>query len=206
MISNSRIQAAKLGYIIVSILLCALGIVLIVVPDFSAALLCRIGGGLLILFGIVKIVGYCSKDLYRLAFQYDLAFGILLIALGGILLFRTEAMMHVIWAFLGICILADALLKIQIAMDSKMFGIRRWWLIFAAALVTGVIGFLLVLRPSESAQAIMILLGISLLFEGLLNLVTILTAVKIFRSQFPVVVDAEYHEAVEDPPAYSDGV
>ena len=193
MTTNHRIQAAKLGYILISILLCVLGIVLIAVPDFSASLLCRIGGLLLILFGLIKIVGYCSKDLYRLAFQYDLAFGILLIALGAILTFRAEAMLHVIWIFLGIFILADALLKIQIAIDSKVFGIRQWWLILAVAIVTGIVGFLLILRPSESMRIIMTLLGISLLSEGIMNLVTILTAVQIIRRKLPDVIDAEYH-------------
>ena len=79
---NNRIKAAKIGYIMISILLCVLGIVLIAVPDFSLTLLCRLGGGIMVLFGLIKIVGYCSKDLYRLAFQFDLAFGILLVALG----------------------------------------------------------------------------------------------------------------------------
>lgn len=198
MISNNRIRAAKLGYIIISILLCALGIALIAVPDFSALLLCRIGGLLLILFGLVKIIGYCSKDLYRLAFQYDLAFGILLIALGAILIIRSDVMMNVLCVFLGICILADALLKIQISIDSRAFGIRKWWLILAVAIITGVVGFLLVLRPSESAGIVMILLGASLLFEGVLNLITILTAVKLTRDQKPVVIEAEYSEIVGD--------
>lgn len=194
MYSNPYIRAAKVGYIIISILLCVLGIVLIAVPDFSASLLCRIGGALLVLFGLVKIIGYFSKDLYRLAFQYDLAFGILLIALGMILILRSDTMVNMICALLGICILADGLLKIQISIDSKAFGIRRWWLIFAAAILTGIVGFLLVLRPSESVPVIMLLLGVSLLFEGILNLVTILTAVKIIRNQKPIVIDAEYNE------------
>lgn len=192
MISNNCIQTAKLGYIIISAVLCLLGVVLITVPDFSALLLCRIGGLLLIIFGFVKIIGYCSKDLYRLAFQYDLAFGILLIALGATLILRTETMVNVIWVFLGISILADALLKIQIAIDSKVFGIHQWWLILATAILTGMIGFLVILRPSESAKIIMVLLGTSLLFEGVLNMVTILTAVKIIRNQKPVIVDSEF--------------
>lgn len=196
---NKRIQTAKLGYIIISILLCVLGIVLIAVPDFSVRLLCWIGGLILILFGLVKIIGYCSKDLYRLAFQYDLAFGILLIALGVVLILRSNTMTNIICILLGICILADALLKIQISIDSKMFGIRQWWLILAMAIITGIIGFLLVLHPSESVQIIMLLLGMALFTEGILNLVTILTAVKIIRRQPPVVIDAEYYVDKPNP-------
>ncbi len=191
MISNKRLRMAKYGYIVLSILLCALGITLIAVPSFSISLLCWIGGILLILFGCVKIVGYISKDLYRLAFQFDLAFGILLISLGIILILRTGAMIHIICSLLGICILADALLKIQISIDSKSFGIHQWWMILAAAIITSVIGFLLLFRPYESAQIAMTLLGMSILAEGILNLVTVLTAVKIFRHKMPVEIDAE---------------
>ena len=196
---NNRIKAAKIGYIMISILLCALGIVLIAVPDFSVTLLCRLGGGIMMLFGLVKIIGYCSKDLYRLAFQFDLAFGILLMALGIILIIRTDAMVNFICIVMGICVLADALFKIQISIDSKDFGIQKWWLILTMATLTGVAGFLLVFRPSESIQIIMILFGIALITEGALNLITILTAVKIIRHQMPEVIDAEYCEIEQEP-------
>ena len=188
---NNRIKAAKTGYIIISILLCVLGIVLIAVPDFSVTLLCVLGGGIMMLFGLVKIIGYCSKDLYRLAFQFDLAFGILFVVLGFILIIRTDAMVNLICIVMGICVLSDALLKIQISIDSRAFGIQKWWLILAMAILTGVAGFLLIFRPSESIQIIMILFGIVLITEGVLNLTTILTAVKIIRHQMPEVIDAE---------------
>ncbi len=181
MVSNKGLHMAKYGYIVLSALLCALGIALIAVPAFSVSLLCWLGGILLILFGCVKIVGYVSKDLYRLAFQFDLAFGILLIALGVVLILHTDAMVHIICSLLGICVLADALLKIQISIDSKVFGIHKWWLILGAAIITGIFGFLLMVRPAESVQAIMILIGIALLAEGILNLITVLTAVKIYK-------------------------
>ena len=196
---NNRIKAAKTGYIIISILLCVLGIVLIAVPDFSVTLLCVLGGGIMMLFGLVKIIGYCSKDLYRLAFQFDLAFGILFVVLGFILIIRTDAMVNLICIVMGICVLADALLKIQISIDSKTFSIQKWWLILAMAILTGVAGFLLVFRPSESIQIIMILFGIALITEGVLNLITILIAVKIIRHQMPEVIDAEYCEIEQEP-------
>ena len=196
---NNRIKAAKTGYIISSILLCVLGIVLIAVPDFSVTLLCVLGGGIMMLFGLVKIIGYCSKDLYRLAFQFDLAFGILFVVLGFILIIRTDAMVNLICIVMGICVLADALLKIQISIDSRAFGIKKWWLILAMAILTGVAGFLLIFRPSESIQIIMILFGIVLITEGVLNLITILITVKIIRHQMPEVIDAEYCEIEQEP-------
>lgn len=191
---NNRIKAAKLGYILISVALCVLGVILLAVPDLSATILCRLGGVIMILFGVVKIVGYCSKDLYRLAFQFDLASGILLIALGLLLIVRTNSMITILCTIMGIYVLADALLKIQIAIDSKIFGIQKWWLILSAAILTGIAGFLLIFRPSESTRIVMVLFGLTLLTEGILNLITILTAVKIIRHQLPEVVDADYYE------------
>ena len=190
---NKKILAAKYGYIILSVLICTLGIVLIAVPDFSLTVLCRLGGALLIVFGCIKILGYLSKDLYRLAFQFDLALGILLIILGLILIFRMEVVIHAVCILLGIFILTDSLLKIQIAIDARTFGIHRWWLILGFAIITAVAGILVLFQPNKSASAMMILLGVSLLGEGILNLTTVLTAVSIFHRKSFVTDAADRH-------------
>lgn len=69
---DSADESSQTGYIIISAVLCVLGAVLIAFPDFSVSLLGVICGITMIVFGIVKLTGYFSKDLYRLAFQYDL--------------------------------------------------------------------------------------------------------------------------------------
>ena len=148
----------------------------------------------LIVFGCVKLTGYFSRDLYRLAFQYDLTSGIVLIALGVIMLVRPGSLMTFICITLGLFILTDGLFKLQIAMDSKRFGIREWWLILALAVITGICGLLLMLRPGEGGRVIMVMLGITLISEGVLNLGTVLTAVRIIKNQQPDIIDVEYEE------------
>ena len=187
--ANKRLRFAKIGYIVLSVLICLLGLTLVAVPDFSVSLLCWLGGILLTAFGCIRIVGYFSRDLYRLAFQYDLAFGILMIVLGLVLMLRTDAMVHILCLLLGLSVLADALLKVQIAIDARAFGIRRWWMILATAVVTGSVGLLLLLRPAAGAQVIMVLMGISFLGEGLMNLTTVLCAVQILKKQYPKIID-----------------
>ena len=83
--SENPIRAAKISYIVTSVAFCVLGVLLIVLRNWSVSFIGVVTGIMLIAFGIVKLLGYFSKDLYRLAFQFDLAFGILLIALGGII-------------------------------------------------------------------------------------------------------------------------
>ncbi len=191
-------RTAKIGYIVISALLCVLGILLIAVPAFSIAAVGVICGAILILFGAIRLVGYFSKDLYRLAFQYDLAFGIMMIALGIIMLLRPGSLMHFICITLGLSFLADGLFKIQIAMDSKNFGIHEWWLILALAIITVLFSIALIVRPSESSRVLTVLIGISMLCEGILNIGTMITAVKIIKHQQPDMIEVHCYEERED--------
>ena len=142
--STVPMRTAKIGCYIVSALQLALGVILIAAPELSANVLCYLLGACLLVTGITRIIGYLSRDLYRLAFQFDLAFGILTAAIGLLLLLRPKAVINLVLLVCGILILTDGLFKIQIALDARGFGIRRWWLILMAAVAAGGFGLLLI--------------------------------------------------------------
>ena len=195
--SVTPMRTAKIGYIVLSALLCVFGIVLMLYPGFSAKMLGVLCGVVMILFGVVKLVGYFSRDLYRLAFQYDLACGSLLILLGTVMLLRPDSLLNFICVALGIYILTDGLFKIQISMDARQFGLRRWWLILAEAILAALLGLTLIFRITDSTRILTTLLGVTLLAEGILNLSTVITAVKIVKHQKKDVIDAEFYESEE---------
>lgn len=195
--SVAPMRIAKTGYIVMSLVFCVVGILFIALPARSAVMIGRALGVAMAAFGVVKLVGYFSRDLFRLAFQYDLEFGILLIALGILVLTRTENVMDIICIAMGIAILADGLFKIQISIDSKRFGIRSWWLLLVLAVITGAVGVVLVFRPWEGVQVLTVLLGIALLAEGVLNLCVALCTVKIIKHQQPDVIETDYYEVRE---------
>ena len=183
--STAPMKVAKIGYIAMSVLSLVLGVVLIAKPDISMKTVGTVLGVIMIAFGIVKLVGYFSKDLFRLAFEYDLAAGILMILIGTVLVSNPARALEFFCTVLGILVLADGLFKIQISIDSKRFGIRLWWLILVAAIITGALGVALIFAPEESVRVMTILLGVTLLCDGILNISTMLTAVKIVNNQRP---------------------
>lgn len=186
------LKAAKYGYLIMAALLCIFGLTLMLCPGFSIHALGVIAGCLALLFGIVKIIGYFTSDLYMLAFQHDLASGILLAVMGVVILNHPASLMLFICIALGIYALADALLRLQTAMDSRRFGLPRWWVILLSSIVTGILGLLLVFCASRSSLYLTVLLGVTLLAEGILNMVTVLTASKILKEQKPHIIDIEF--------------
>ena len=192
--SVTPMRIAKIGYIVMSVLFCAAGILFIAAPELSVSIIGVCIGVAMILFGIVKLIGYFSKDLFRLAFQFDLEFGILMMILGVVVLFNPKNLMAFICVALGISILLDGLFKIRIAMDSKQFGIKSWWLILALAIITGVIGVFLIFDSVIGARTLSVFLGLTLLSEGVLNLYTVISTVLIVKNQMPDVIEVDAFE------------
>ena len=180
---------AKIGYIIISIFLLLLGILFITQPDISIQIIGKILGIVMILFGCIKLVGYFSKDLFRLAFQYDLQFGIIVLVIGLVVLLKPSEVINLIFMAMGITMLADSLFKIQIAIDSKKFGIGEWWGIIILAIITGIIAIILVFKPFESVKILTTILGATLIAEGGLNLFVAITTVKIIKHQYPDYIE-----------------
>ena len=53
-------------------------------------------------------------------------------------------------------------------------------------------------RPGEGSHILMIVFGVSLLADGILNLSTVLTAVKIIRHQRPDTIEVDDYEERKD--------
>lgn len=189
--SSGTLKIARNGYIVIAVVFCALGIFLMAVPEKAVKIICVLAGILFIADGIIKIIGYFSRDFYCLAFQFDLAFGVLLAAVGVVIIIRRNVVVNLIFGIFGILILADALFKIQTSIDAKKFGLSLWWRILLMAILAGVLGLLLLVRPFEAAEVMMILVGVSLLFEGILNLCVAIYTVKIIKNQKQDIIDMD---------------
>lgn len=191
-------KVARYGYILISLLFCGAGLTLLPLSTVSARQIGILFGVGMIFFGAVRLIGYFSRDLYRLAFQHDLQFGILLLALGVMVLLRCEDTVDFICAVFGVCMAGDGLFRVQTALDAKRFGIRLWWLTLVLALLTCLTGLVLTFRPVETLGAVTTLLGIALVMEGILNFNVAIWLVKIIDHQHPDVIGAEYYEQQEE--------
>lgn len=186
---SKPVMTAKIGYMTVSVMMLVIGMIFIVKPETSITAAYRILGITALLSGAIKLTGYFSKDLYRLAFQHDLAFGILLCTIGVIALAKPAKVISAAHLAAGIVIIADGLFKIQTAFDSKRFGLKTWWIIALLADLAFAAGVLLIVNPIKAAAGMTVILGISLLLDGLLNFCVAFVAVKAEKNCY---IDADY--------------
>lgn len=183
--STAMMRTAKIGYAAVSICLILAGLAGLLFPDQVLKLAGRFLGCALLAFGLVKLVGYFSRDLYRLAFEYDLQFGILLLILGLIILLQSMTALNLICIACGVCLIAECLFKLKVALEARAFGLSSWWLTAVLSVLTACVGNLLIFRASAAARTLLVLLASAAMASGILNLCVALTMVKIVRHQIP---------------------
>lgn len=179
------LRAAKCFYIACSVMLCIIGVVVICLPHMSAQALCIALGIVSLVYGAEKIIGYFARDLYRLAFQFDLALGIFVGLFGLLLLVHPRQIINMTAALVGLFAVIEGVFKIQTAVDACRFGLGCWWLILAAALCTLALGALLLINPFKGAAVVMTFVGISLLVDGLQNLFNAFYTIRVLRRAHP---------------------
>lgn len=173
-----QLKIVKNVYSCLAISFVILGLILLFSPKTTLELLCKIVGIVFLICGMIKILGYFTKDMFQLAFQFDLGIGIVSIVFGMIMLFRTEHLLEVASVFIGIFIMLDAVLRIQTAIEAKQFGIKKWWIILSISLVVTIVGILLITMPWKTTEFVTRLIGINLCMYGFLNLWVVQHTVK----------------------------
>lgn len=164
---NGILKTVKLSYVIISALECVLGLVMLFYPGFSLSAMGVILGAGLLVFGAVELVVYFTGNAPLLMSRNVLAMGIFFAVLGVIVIANPLELMNFICIMVGIGILAGSLFKIQTVLEARRYvSAGGWWLTFAALLLSAAAGIVLIFSPNASANVLVILLGISLLFNG----------------------------------------
>lgn len=197
------VKQAKIINIIIYSFMAAVGLFLLLFTDLTPLQEVIMVSVLCILAGGAKILGYFSNDLYRLAFQFDFATGLFLIIIGIIFCFVGIRDPQSIEKMFGIYVFLDGLLKLQIGLDAKKFGIRKWILLLLSAIVIVGIGVMALVAPYAEQLSQFILLVVSMIMDGLVNIwftaytVRVRAKKKNLEERFGLIPNGEEDEDIE---------
>lgn len=164
------VKQAKISNLIIYSFMVAVGLAMLIFREIPTNVEMIILSVLCILVGGAKILGYFSNDLYRLAFQFDLAIGLFLAIIGVLtLIVGSKDPLGTVRLF-GIYIFIDGLLKLQTAFDAKKFGIARWLVILLTAILMAGVGIVGLLASYLEQISQLIVLDVALMLDGLVNI------------------------------------
>lgn len=167
-----RILSTKKNLITISIISLVFGILLILWPQASLEIACKLIGFLILIIGAVLILQYFRKSAGFAA--ASLVGGILTVLIGLWLLIRPDVLIAVIPTIIGIVILLDGIFNlaetVQIGHSSG-----NWGLSLFLAVLTILAALLLIIKPLGIARFIVRMLGIVITYNGISDLLIALS-------------------------------
>lgn len=175
---NYVIQAKKANIAIHTLIL-ATGILLLVLQQNHNGALKPVFILLGMAVGIVKLFGYFANDLYRLAFQFDLAIGSYVLAGSLLLFFVPKDNFSAFPFFIAFYLVLDSFIKLQTAYEGNKFGYEKWAFILIGAvvmLISAMVSVLLLFH--KQCQGLKTALGFSIIINAIINILMLITTVK----------------------------
>lgn len=171
------VRTAKIASLVVSSLLLLSGFILTIWSEELAVTLRYLIGIECFLIGVAKIFGYFSNDLYRIAYQFDLAGGGIVFIFGILLFAVPEAVMPHLSSVVAIYVIIDGLFRVQTAVDAKLFGMSHWYIVLigAAILVAGSLSIYLFVLENHR----IIWMGVMLMADALLSMMVTMYTVRV---------------------------
>lgn len=179
----------KWTFIGISLAMMILGLCLVIWPYISAKVLCCLFGVLILITGIVRIVCYTRRGVSTFFHYYEFPLGLLDILLAVFFFSRSQHVILVLPIVIGIMIMIDSIFKLQMAIDLKRLGLRKWWSMLLLSILSILFSFLLILDPFEGSMTLMIFIGLSLIVDSIQSLCSVIYASKYIRKKQPIDVD-----------------
>lgn len=158
----------KTASILEAICAIVIGFLFIVMPDITQLTIIYLFATLLLVMGFSQIINYFCYGIEPLGFIK----GIVNISLGLIFFLNAELLCDAkIFAFtFGIIYVIKGLFEIQWSFDCRRLGSKYWWVDTILSMLVFVFGILLLVNPTTQ-DILMIILGVTIILEGLSQLI-----------------------------------
>ncbi len=157
--------------IISSIIMILVAILLIAKPETMLNTVVTVFGIGMLLDGIFSIVLYIATDKEQKVYSNALAEGILGILISILILIKKDFVISIIPILVGIWIIIKSITKIQLSLNVKTVDEKSWILILLSALITLVIGIIIIVNPFDTMVSVVMFAGILLLVTGVIDIV-----------------------------------
>lgn len=177
------LSTLKKNWIASAVLCILVGIVLVLFPSAALNALAYFLGGFAIASGVIRMVRYFQQDhTYPVIFQSDLIVGIFSIGLGLFMVTNPQTVMSAIPLLFGILLVGFGISNVLRSMDAKKAGIGHWALLLALAVISIVLGAVIMADPFATLEVAVIIIGAALIYEGVSDVIIVLSVGKRIQS------------------------
>ncbi len=172
----------KWNLILMSALYLGLGIFLLLVPGTALNVVCYALGAVVLVCAVVQLVRYFAVERGVFQSQLTLISGLVCLGLGAFLIIRSDIVVRLLPIVFGLFVIFDSLGRIQNALELRRCQYSSWKGFLLLALLSIVLGVVMIVDPFGAMETLVMAIGIILILEGTLNLLSALyTAIAVRR-------------------------
>ena len=187
---KNLLRSVKTRLVITALVVIAIGVLFVLKPGTSGTWICYIVGAALCVSGVVLFITYFLGDFQKSFGSFDLVWGAALLLCGVYILVRPSLLYGLLTTAFAIFLVVDGVLKLQYAIDLYRMKAKGWWFVLAVALVMGVLGVVALFNPFATMVTLMTFLGITLIADGVMDLLSIAYVHAVAKRVEQVVDDA----------------
>lgn len=200
-----KLKNFKWGYVLLGVLLIALGVCLIALRETLTYLAIAIGV-VLILFAIIYgTVVLASRD-RGVTFAFKVIFSVIALVAGVVVLILRSATIGVMVSVFSLLLIIDASFKVHTSAMSKRYSVPLWWIIlgFAVAVIVG--GYFLIISSpdTDSISVFSIWLGIVIAVDGIANILCAFYETIYEKKQYKEIYADAYKKLTDTSEAKAD--
>lgn len=160
----------------------AFGLVLVLWPDRSVSLMCSLLGGALLICGVFYVVGWFGRKRKTGSSSLMLIPGVVLAGLGVWLMISAETVITLIQYVFGAVVIFHGVLDLQGAVSLAANRTSGWLVDLLLALLTLGLGALILVNPFGTFAALVMLIGCTLIYDGVSDLWLVWRLSRAFRT------------------------
>lgn len=198
-------KRVKADYILTSLLCAALGVVFVVWKEGVIDVIGTVLSVAMILVGII----YLGSFILSLAtFGASTIAGIIILAVGILFLIQPQLIVSLIPIIIGVGLVFHGIRAVTESINAKKYGFSKWGVDLAFAIICLLCGLVCVFCPLEVMEQFIVLIGVILIINGVMNLVICMTATHATRSynKQKETVDSGFVEDEEGNTDADDGI
>lgn len=154
------------------VLYIVLGVMALALPETMEKILGFMIGAVLIIGGAVSMISYLIRDARQNYYHNDFLHGLIGIAAGILVLVKMDVIIGLISFLLGVLVLVSGCSKLQDVIDMKRLECGNWIVMLVIAAVNVGFGVLLICNPFSWTVLLFRLLGIGLIFSGVIDCIS----------------------------------
>jgi len=176
---KNMLNPSKGSSVLMAAITFILGLILVIFPGTATVTLCLILGIALMVLAVVAAIFY-FKDRGDANKRGIVT---LIIAAVAFLLGLWMVISPVFWVrflfiIFGLLMLYHGFVDISNALAMKNGGMQRWWIYLIMAVITMILGIVVIIAPFITMTFMVVLCGIALIFDAVTDIIIVLTADK----------------------------